>query len=1189
MKKIIISWILLLAMVVSALPIYAIDFEAGNLPEQISDSDEMHTVSFRTNSGSLIADALVADGDCVYAPIASPTKDGYLFAGWYTEDGKYYDFYEPVTESFTLTAGWVADTVPAATVDASQIYFDLDYLEIWHGMDLQIHAIAKYTKSGEAKEGIFNVPLTFHSLNSFVASVDTSGNIHANDYGTTYVWAVAAENYSQTFEGADSAVTVSAGDVLGKIEVNVCYPPSYYKLYQSDTENQQVSLPNTSTDRINVNDFVSWPSGAYGSANIALWKDNAKGVVTVTVDDSIVSNFDEWTVYHNEYGVNVTFYVPTGGGKGNQSTWEEMIEKGHSVQSHTLSHPSTGNYEIMSEAAEWMDFYVSAKQINQMLQIPSLTVAYSWGYNNEELSNKLFIGGRGVYGVSNGVKRTNYNSASSYSGFSSKSIANIAATHTEGGSNFGGWVSTHYHQIGETTILESTLAHISAAQEAGELWSAFFSDASQYGQERDTATLSVTSATANQVKFNLTDKMNDELFTLPLTVKIKVDGTWQYAAATQNGVKRDVKIVTNSEGTFLMVDAVPDAGEVTVTRLASEPEAPALDINYDTKGQADYTMSQLYYGLCTPATGEKVAVTSEAEWDMFAAYVNAGNDCAGMELVLTADLNLTKLDHFNPVGRETSVGPRMRYNFSGTFDGQNHTVTYVAMRDGSYAGLFGCLSGASILNLHVNTTLTGSCYVGGIAGLASGSLIKGCTVSGSVLGKSENISQSDYGSVGGIAGSLGGSSTVDSCVNYATVISVSDHVGGITGAFSKATITNSASFGTIEGRTSVGAIAGSIRSGSSGTTTQALNCLAAGTVRGQDYVGGACGRMGSMPFARALNIVSVAKVVVLNEDFENYGAVVGMMDRNAIYNQPQTAFYYVESVNEGMQTCHLVHYQSGDKYAETKITAHAVTMADLASDAQIAALNTEAAKITYASCGEWQTVTYGGLTLPSPVSLTVEEPAPAPVTYTVTFLGKDGQVLKVQTVSEGNDASAPIAPTLVGYDFVGWSLEFTAVSENLVVEAIYERNETPLPVFYTVTFLDKDGSVLSTQSILEGSSATAPAAPTVEEYTFVGWSADFSAVTGNMTVSAQYKLSYVLEEDAAYIEFKSIVAAFADAESASLAEKYQALYEAALAFADIKDKEAAASTEAYTDYVALAASYNAEASIVAKDIVTHKK
>ena len=44
------------------------------------------------------------------------------------------------------------------------------------------------------------------------------------------------------------------------------------------------------------------------------------------------------------------------------------------------------------------------KQINQMLQIPSLTVAYSWGYNNEELSSKLFIGGRGVYGVSNGVK-----------------------------------------------------------------------------------------------------------------------------------------------------------------------------------------------------------------------------------------------------------------------------------------------------------------------------------------------------------------------------------------------------------------------------------------------------------------------------------------------------------------------------------------------------------------------------------------------------------------------------------------------------------------------------------------------------------------------------------------------------------------------------------------------------------------
>ena len=58
-----------------------------------------------------------------------------------------------------------------------------------------------------------------------------------------------------------------------------------------------------------------------------------------------------------------------------------------------------------------------------------------------------------MYGVSNGVKRTNYNSISSYSGFSSASVSNIAATHTAGGNNFGGWVSTHYHQIAEINNL----------------------------------------------------------------------------------------------------------------------------------------------------------------------------------------------------------------------------------------------------------------------------------------------------------------------------------------------------------------------------------------------------------------------------------------------------------------------------------------------------------------------------------------------------------------------------------------------------------------------------------------------------------------------------------------------------------------------------------------------------------------
>ncbi|MBO7150548.1 MAG: InlB B-repeat-containing protein [Clostridia bacterium] len=168
------------------------------------------------------------------------------------------------------------------------------------------------------------------------------------------------------------------------------------------------------------------------------------------------------------------------------------------------------------------------------------------------------------------------------------------------------------------------------------------------------------------------------------------------------------------------------------------------------------------------------------------------------------------------------------------------------------------------------------------------------------------------------------------------------------------------------------------------------------------------------------------------------------------------------------------------------------------------------------------------------------------------------------------------------------------IRSSVLEEGVFENTllANAVPETHTVTFLGKDGEVLKTQVVEDGQAATAPAAPTVNGYTFTGWSADFSAVTADLTVKAQYSKNETPTPpptptptpDSAAQDFENAVEAFASLENAALSAKYEALYAAALAFAQIEDKDTALASEVYADYLAFALSYNEAARAIAADI-----
>ena len=122
----------------------------------------------------------------------------------------------------------------------------------------------------------------------------------------------------------------------------------------------------------------------------------------------------------------------------------------------------------------------------------------------------------------------------------------------------------------------------------------------------------------------------------------------------------------------------------------------------------------------------------------------------------------------------------------------------------------------------------------------------------------------------------------------------------------------------------------------------------------------------------------------------------------------------------------------------------------------------------------------------------------ASTTYTVTFKDYDGSIIDTQTVPSGGSATPP-TPTRTGYDFTGWSGgSYTNVTSNVVLTAQYSIKT------FTVRFLDWNNDVLDTQTVDYGGSATPPNNPTRDGYTFTGWSENYTNVTADVDIKAQY-------------------------------------------------------------------------------------
>lgn len=190
-------------------------------------------------------------------------------------------------------------------------------------------------------------------------------------------------------------------------------------------------------------------------------------------------------------------------------------------------------------------------------------------------------------------------------------------------------------------------------------------------------------------------------------------------------------------------------------------------------------------------------VSNEEELQLMADLITEGNNMAGITILQTADITLTK--PFTPGGySNTDNGnpdlSKITNTFNGTYNGQGYQIynLQINLPQQNGAGVFASAYGATFIDMHI---ASGSVYsynrAAGITGYGDASTFIRCSNGADIA-----VDPASMDGAGGLAGVARYNAVFESCYNTGSVTGY--YIGGMTGwGQANITITNSFNLGTL--------------------------------------------------------------------------------------------------------------------------------------------------------------------------------------------------------------------------------------------------------------------------------------------------------------------------------------------------------------------------------------------------------
>lgn len=335
-----------------------------------------------------------------------------------------------------------------------------------------------------------------------------------------------------------------------------------------------------------------------------------------------------------------------------------------------------------------------------------------------------------------------------------------------------------------------------------------------YVQQSDTVTVS-SKALAKDVTLTAAAKRTVTFTVTPTDAKAAVTVTWDGDGRT---------VAAQSDGSYLLPEG---AYTYTVKAKGYAKVVEPLKVAKDETISVTLTPSAAWDGAEQEQPGgsgtqtDPYQIGSGAKLAWLADAVNNASSVTKLYVELTDDIDLGN-QPWTPIGKDS-------HEFTGCFDGQGHTVSGLKVEGVADAGLFGVAKAATIKNVVVQGTVSGTSCAAGILARAK---TTACTIEN--CGNEADVTASKYagGILGGI-GTYGVSCAISGCYNTGTIVNTGNgnYAAGIIGYdYGVTPVTDCYNVGAVA---SSSGYAGGIRGNLSSTVGTITRCYNTGAVTGK--------------------------------------------------------------------------------------------------------------------------------------------------------------------------------------------------------------------------------------------------------------------------------------------------------------------------------------------------------------------